>query len=88
MRPECGTYRGWAAHRRADEYPCHPCKQANAAYMQGWRKRRPEMHAEHVATQDARNRALRRLARLHPQDMRRLYAAEMASARTRQERAS
>lgn len=87
-RDECGTYAGVGVHRRADEELCADCKRANAAYMARWRKRRPDLHAENVATQDARNRALRRLARMHPRDMRRLYAEEMAVGRAPQERAS
>lgn len=87
-RAECGTYAGLGAHRRADEDPCDACKRAGAAYMARWRKRRPDLHAENLATQEARSRALRRLARMHPRDMRRLYLEEMAAGRVREERAS
>ncbi len=84
----CGTYAGAQVHRRQDEKLCDPCRQAHAAHIAAWRKKRPDLHAENVATQDARNRALRRLARLHPRDMRRLYLEEMTARRVRQERAS
>ena len=29
-RPECGTRPGWAAHRRAEEVACQPCRKAIA----------------------------------------------------------
>lgn len=29
-RPECGTTRGWSAHRRARENACQPCRKAIA----------------------------------------------------------
>lgn len=85
---ECGTYRGWAAHRRADEESCRECKKANAVYMQRWRKRRPEMNAENAAAAAARDRALRRLGRKHADELAQLHAEELAAGRLQQEKAS
>lgn len=36
---ECGTHSGYTAHRREDQEPCRPCRDANAAY------KRRRMHA-------------------------------------------
>lgn len=84
----CGTYAGAQTHRRRGEPVCDACRAANAAYMRRWRERRPDLHAENMATHEARNRALRRLAQLYPQDLRRLYLEEMSAGRVRQGRAS
>ncbi len=84
----CGTYAGAQVHRRQGEPNCDDCRRAHAAYIAKWRKQRPDLHAENVATQNARERALRRLAQMHPRDLRRLYLEEMAAGRVRQERAS
>ena len=31
----CGTYNGWAAHKRANQDPCEPCLDARRAYQRG-----------------------------------------------------
>lgn len=50
---------------------------ARAAYIRDYRRRRPATHKRHVAIQNARAKALRRLAALHPQDMKLLYDEEL-----------
>jgi len=47
--------------------------------MAEWRRNRPRHFAYEDAKQKARTRALRRLAKLHPVDMRNLYDEELAT---------
>jgi hypothetical protein len=63
-----GTYGGYQAHRRLDETACGPCLRANSNY---------KIKQRSTGVENARERALRRLARLHPSEFRRLYYAEL-----------
>lgn len=63
-----GTYGGYQAHRRLGEDACAACLDANNAYKAVQRS---------GGAENARERALRRLARLHPSEFRRLYYAEL-----------
>lgn len=73
----CGTYAGVSAHHSRDEQLCGPCREAGAAYMAQWRRDHPRSHGFEMDKQAARNRALRRLARLHPAELRVLYDEEL-----------
>lgn len=80
----CGTYRGAQAHRKRGEKPCDPCKAAQNAYVKQWRTRNAERAAELHRDQNARDRALRALARRHPGEFDQLYQAEKTVARDNQ----
>lgn len=57
-----------------------PDRANHAAYMRAWRAAQPDKAARVRAVTAARNRALRRLAELHPDDMQQLYSAELHAA--------
>jgi hypothetical protein len=56
---------------------CLPCRKAEAAYMASWRRHRPELQWEQMVKQNARKRALVRLAQAHPQEFSDLLAEEL-----------
>lgn len=37
----CGTYPAYSRHRRNDETPCEPCREANAVYTAAHRRKTP-----------------------------------------------
>lgn len=82
---DCGTYAGYQAHRKANEEACTPCLVANREYLRDYRKRNPGYLAADAARRGARDRALRRLARLHPGEFRALYDVELVELKRRQE---
>ena len=44
----CGTRSGFNAHRRRDETPCQPCRDAENTYSREWQRRRRHREAAHV----------------------------------------
>ena len=73
---DCGTYAGYQVHRMAKQDACGPCKAAANAYQAAYRKRNPQSVVRRLAAQEARRRALRRLAKRHPGEFRALYDEE------------
>lgn len=73
---EHGTRKGYNKCRRRPEGSCPPCRQASSKYMAEWRKERP-LAARRAAREDnARERALWRLAQRHPAEFRALVEDE------------
>lgn len=79
MSGKCGTYAGYQIHGRRGEPRCEACKKANREYMAANRRAYPRRQQHEAAKQQARDRALRRLARLHPAQLRALYDEELAT---------
>lgn len=80
-RIEHGTYRGYQQCRKGGD-PCGRCREALNTYHRAWRASNPNKCARHAQTQSARDRALRRLAIMHPADMRYLYRQELHKLET------
>jgi hypothetical protein len=74
--PRHGTRAGAVAHRKDGEKPCAPCRQGEAAYMRELRKR-PDIRENEHRKNNARARALWRLAALHRDEFERLYLIEL-----------
>jgi hypothetical protein len=72
----CGTYAGYQTHGREGTTPCTPCRRANRAYIQEYRKR-PGIADKQARESAARSRALWRLADLHPAQFQILVDEEM-----------
>lgn len=49
--------------------------------MAKWRKERADLHARGMSTQNARNKALRRLARMFPEEFQTLYSEALGETR-------
>lgn len=64
--PACGTYSGYQLHRKRDEKPCGPCREASAAYMRNYRSLKPERWRADRWWNSTRIAALERLAREYP----------------------
>lgn len=79
-----GHYRGYQRHmqlRRAGHSqvdPCDQCRAANTAYIAQWRIERRDAHNRHMETQCRRDKALRRLAKLHRAEFEALYTEELS----------
>jgi hypothetical protein len=71
------TYAGYQTHKRRGVKPCDECTEANRAYLAKWRERNPGNTARHAATNNARDRAYRALAKLYPDEFKQLYAIEL-----------
>lgn len=71
-----GTYGGSQLHRRRGEDVCDPCKKAAAEYLRQYRKSRPDKYAAERARNDARGRALTRLAARHQVEFAAIYEEE------------
>lgn len=78
----CGTPRGRMAHIRAGEDPCDACREGYAAYFRAYRSSHPAEYRANVANGKARLRAMRRLARLHPDQYAELCREELRILRT------
>lgn len=76
----CGTYAGVSAHKRDRTRMCPACRAANTAYMREYRKRKPDGYQREKAKNHARERALWKLADLHPAQFRVLVEAELKEA--------
>jgi hypothetical protein len=72
----CGTAAGYIRHIRAKETACDDCRAAHTLYVRLWRARGGM--AKTRAVSSARQRALARLARMHPTLYRALYLEEKA----------
>ena len=70
----CGTAAGYIRHIRAKETACEECRAAHTLYVRLWRARGGM--AKTRAQNSARQRALSRLARMHPTEYRALYTEE------------
>jgi muconolactone delta-isomerase len=70
----CGTAAGYIRHIRAGERACEECRAAHTLYVRLWRARGGM--AKQRAYDSARQRALSRLARMHPTHYRALYLEE------------
>lgn len=70
----CGTAAGYIRHVRAGETACDECRAAHTLYVRLWRARGGIKNTRAQAS--ARQRALSRLARMHPTDYRALYLEE------------
>ena len=73
----CGTYAGAQQHRKRGEEVCQPCRNAAAAYLRDWRARNPQSRAKERQQNNARSRALWRLADEFPDRFRELVADEL-----------
>lgn len=73
----CGTYLGYGDHLCDGTEPCEPCREANREWMRAYRTERPSAYLKTKNRQNARTRAMTRLAQLHPGDMERLLQEEM-----------
>ena len=81
-----GSMAGYRAHRKADEDACDPCLAANRDYLAEYRRLHPERLGPDKDQVKARQRALARLGRRHPEQYKELLLEELA--RIREERAS
>lgn len=72
----CGTYGGYQRHKRQGTQPCWSCIEANRAYTAQWRAN-PERREREKRRENARKRALWRLAQEYPARFRQLVAEEM-----------
>jgi stalled ribosome alternative rescue factor ArfA len=77
----CGTYAGYQAHRKAGEDACAECRKASAAYMRENRRTWRQTYRANAARQNARVRALRRLAQLYPDVLEALLQDELRRMR-------
>lgn len=66
----CGTRAAYQRHYRNGEKPCRPCRDAYNSYQSEYARDR--------GNQRAYQRALKRLARMHPNVFDALYAEELA----------
>jgi hypothetical protein len=71
-----GTYAGWNWHQRNDVPVCSDCKEAARQYMTKWRQTHPIGAAADRRRLRIRNRALSRLAALHPVQFQALIVEE------------
>jgi hypothetical protein len=78
MRSEHGTPAAYQRHHRVGDPPCDDCLAAHAAYQRGIRERNPIVRRRQHRTQDARRRALARLAEEQPARFKVLYAEELS----------
>lgn len=72
--PRHGTYAGYQRKCR-----CEPCTAANASYLRKLRATNPKVYARDKKRNAARNRALWRLAELHPDEYQKLYLDEIGA---------
>jgi hypothetical protein len=79
-RPAHGTLAGARAHRAAGEPICQECTDAERASVREWRASNPSSARRSAERQNARLRALRRLAEQHPNAFAALLAEELAAA--------
>lgn len=75
-----GTYGGYIQHGKQRVKPCGACRAAASAYQRQWRSSKPELQRRHNEVKLARDRALRRLADLHPAELKTLYYDELRAA--------
>lgn len=75
-RPPCGTHGAVAAHRRHGEPIDDACKAADAAYCAQWRQDNPDSRLLTVRKQNAKWRALQRLAKEYPDHFGRFRVAQ------------
>lgn len=75
-RPPCGTHKAVVSHRRHGEPIDDLCKAADAAYCAQWRQANPESRLLTVRKQNARWRAMQRLAKEYPDHFSRFLAAQ------------
>lgn len=81
LDPRCGTYAGWNVHVRLHEKICPACRAAAAAYQRAYRERFPEPVAAAKIQQRTREKALRVLARRHPEELATIVTALRQGAR-------
>jgi uncharacterized membrane protein YccC len=74
---EHGTYAAYQRHRNTGSEPCTECRKAATRYMANYRASKPERRVAEIERATARNRALSRLAKLHPAQFRALYREEL-----------
>lgn len=77
----CGTYGGYQYHKKNGDPFCEPCRKANAAYSRELRKRSPRAANYTRLTNNARSRALWRLADEFHDRFQSLYLEELAELR-------
>lgn len=77
-----GTYGGYQMCRRRDEGACEPCKRACAVYAEKFRTANPDSVRRGARGENAKRRAHRRLAALHPSEFRRLLNEELRKQET------
>ena len=82
MYPTCGTYAGVSAHNRDKTPQCDDCKHARNEYL---RRRRTDdgIRAAEHALNNARSRALWKLAKRHRAEFNNLMKAEMTPTKVR-----
>jgi hypothetical protein len=80
----CGTTNGYHAHKRRDEKPCDPCREAWNAYQRDYRTGNEDFQvkdkAYQRAYQRARSRAAQQLIANHRDEFNALLAAERAAS--------
>lgn len=77
---EHGTYAGYHQERKLDLPTCDDCRRARNAYMVEYRKRRADYVERAKRQRTAREKAQRRLARLHHAEFQALLTEELASS--------
>ncbi len=71
-----GTWDGYINHGCR----CEECRAASAEYKREWRRKHPGLQARRKQHELARDRALRRLGRMFPEQLAILIADELQSA--------
>ena len=72
-----GTYGGYQMCRKQPGGACDPCRRACAAYAEEFRQANPASARRSISHENAKRRAHRRLAALHPTEFRRLLNEEL-----------
>lgn len=74
----CGTVSAYERHLRKGEIPDEACREASRIRRNEY-DHKPEVRERNAARSAAKVRAYRRLAEIHPDLFRALYAEELAS---------
>lgn len=79
----CGTYAGWNRHRKDRTRTCDACREAARVYTANYRAARPDVRERERRENNARTRALWRLAHLHPAQFAALLDDELSADQRR-----
>lgn len=77
MTAGCGTVAGYQTHHRRNEPVCEACRDANADYWRNYRQSSSPGYVRGKARQNARSRAMTRLADQYPAEFEALLAEEL-----------
>lgn len=78
MSQPCGTSAAYQRHKRNREEACEPCKQAQREAMAAYRASHPDSRIKEARKNNARQRALWRLAQERPARFQKLYEQELS----------